>query len=70
MKVVDYKGRELKVGERVCVQQDVPSVDGMLYKNSIVRIDEFNVESNKMRVVDSLGKIWWVEPSLVSASFL
>ncbi len=70
MKVVDYKGRELKVGERVCVQQDIPSVDGMLYKNSIVKIDEFNVESNKMRVVDSLGKIWWVEPSLVSASFL
>ena len=42
----------------------------MLYKNSIVKVDEFNIENKKIRVTDNLGKIWWIEPSFVSASFL
>ena len=70
MSLVDYKGRNLKVGERVCVQVDIPSENGMLYKNSIVKLDEFNFETKKVRVTDSLGKVWWVEPTQVSCSFL
>ena len=70
MKIVDYKGRELKVGEKVCIQSDVPSPEGMLYKDSIVKLDEFNDKTNKLRVTDNLGKVWWVEPSQVSSSFL
>jgi len=68
--LVDYKKRKLKVGSRVCVQFDIPSPDGMLYKNTIVKLDEWNQDSNKIRVTDSTGKVWWVEPSQVSASFL
>ena len=37
--MVDYKGRVLKIGERVRVEQDVPSVDGMLYKHTIVKVE-------------------------------
>ena len=70
MKLVDYKNRELKVGERVRVEQDIPSPEGMLYKHSIVKVDEWNIETKKIRVTDSLGKVWWVEPLQVSASFL
>ena len=70
MKIVDYKGRELKVGEKVCIQSDVPSPEGMLYKHSIVKLDEFNDKTKKIRVTDSVGKVWWIEPSQVSASFL
>ena len=70
MKLVDYKNRELKVGERVRVEKDIPSSEGMLYKNTIVKIDEWNDSTRKIRVTDSLGKVWWVEPSQVSASFL
>jgi hypothetical protein len=70
MKIVDYKGRELKVGEKVCIQSDVPSPEGMLYKDSIVKLDEFNDKTKKIRVTDSVGKVWWIEPSQVSASFL
>ena len=68
--LVDYRGRTLEVGQRVRVEQDIPSENGMLYKNSVVKLDEFNDITKKIRVTDSLGKVWWVEPSQVSASFL
>tara|TARA_Y100000034_G_scaffold108288_1_gene138552 strand:- start:666 stop:875 length:210 start_codon:yes stop_codon:yes gene_type:complete len=68
--LVDYKGRTLKIGERVRIEIDIPSENGMLYKDSIVKLDEFNDKTKKIRVTDSLGKVWWVEPSQVSSSFL
>ena len=70
MKIIDYKGRELEIGQRVRVEEDIPSENGMLYKHSIVKLDEFNFKTKKIRVTDSLGKVWWVESSQVSSSFL
>ena len=70
MTLVDYKNRKIKIGERVRVEKDIPSPDGMLYKHTIVKIDEWNDSTRKIRVTDSLGKVWWVNPSEVSASFL
>ena len=70
MSLVDHKGRRLEVGERVCVQVDIPSENGMLYKHSIVKLDEWNDSTKKIRVTDKLGKVWWIEPSQVSCSFL
>ena len=70
MKLVDYRNRELELGQRVRIEEDIPSENGMLYKDSIVKLDEFNLKQKKIRVTDSLGKVWWVEPSQVSASFL
>ena len=69
-KLVDYKKRELKIGERVRVENDISSVNGMLYKNAIVKIDEHNQKENTIRVTDNVGKIWWIDPSDVSSSFL
>ena len=68
--LVDYKGRGLEVGKRVCVQEDIPSENGMLYKNSVVKLDEWNETKKKIRVTDNLGKVWWIEPTQVSCSFL
>ena len=70
MKLVDYRNRELKLGQRVRIEQDIPSPEGMLYKNSIVKLDDFNKDTKKIRVTDNLGKVWWVEPNQVSSSFL
>ena len=70
MKLKDHKGRNLKIGERVCIQVNIPTVDGMLYKDSVVKLDEWNDKTEKIRVTDSLGKVWWIEPSQVSSSFL
>ena len=64
----DVKGTKLKVSDRVCIQQDIPTVDGMLYKNTICKID--TLEESKLRVQDRSGKLWWVQYNQVSASFL
>ena len=68
--LVDYKGRTLKIGNRVRVEVDIPSENGMLYKHSLVKLDEWNDSTKKIRVTDNLGKVWWIEPSQVSCSFL
>ena len=68
--LVDYKQRELKVGQKVKILKNIPSVDGMLYENTIVKISEYDGTKETIRVTDGLGKIWWIEPSAVSASFL
>ena len=70
MKLMCSRGRSLKVGQKVRVEENIPSESGMLYKDSIVKLDEFNNKTKKIRVTDSLGKVWWIEPSQVSASFL
>ena len=64
----DVKGSKLSVGKRVCIQEDIPTVDGMLYKNTICKVD--SLEESKLRVQDRSGKLWWVQYSQVSASFL
>ena len=68
--LVDHKQRELKVGQKVKILKNIPSVDGMLYENTIVKISEYDDTKETIRVTDGLGKIWWIEPSVVSASFL
>ena len=70
MKLMCSRGRELKVGQKVRIEQDIPSENGMLYKDSIVKLDEFNDTTKKIRVTDKVGKVWWIEPTQVSASFL
>lgn len=64
----DVRGTKLKVSDRVCIQEDIPSVEGMLYKNTIVKIED--LKKDKLRVQDRSGKLWWVQYSQVSASFL
>ena len=64
----DVRGTKLKISDRVCIQEDIPSVEGMLYKNTIVKIED--LKKDKLRVQDRSGKLWWVQYSQVSASFL
>tara|TARA_R100001443_G_scaffold114902_1_gene131594 strand:- start:22 stop:222 length:201 start_codon:yes stop_codon:yes gene_type:complete len=66
--MIDTKGRKLKIGERVRIQEDIPSVDGMLYKDSIVKVEAIN--NKKIQVQDRSGKLWWIVGTQVSASFL
>ena len=70
MRLKDSRGRNLTIGERVRIEEDIPSVDGMLYKDSIVKLDEFNNKTNRIRVTDRVGKVWWLKPSQISGSFL
>ena len=70
MSLVDSRGRNLELGKRVRIEEDIPSPEGMLYKHTLVKLDEFNSKTQKIRVTDSTGKVWWITPSQVSASFL
>ena len=64
----DIRGTMLKIGRRVCIQEDIPSVNGMLYKNTIVKVEA--LEDSKLQIQDRSGKLWWVAYNQVSASFL
>ena len=53
----------MKIGDKVKIKKDIPNINGMLYKDSIVKIDEISEGSpfrGSIRVIDSLGKIWWI----------
>ena len=53
----------MKIGDKVKIVKGIPSVNGMLHEDSIVKIDEItdsNPVRGSIRVVDNLGKIWWV----------
>ena len=43
------------------VIKDYPTVEGMLYKNEIVKLDNGDNKPNKIRVKDATGKIWFVD---------
>tara|TARA_R110000737_G_scaffold51486_4_gene72738 strand:+ start:265 stop:468 length:204 start_codon:yes stop_codon:yes gene_type:complete len=64
----DVRGTMLSIGNRVCIQEDIPSVNGMLYKNTIVKVEALN--ESKVQVQDRSGKLWWIGYNQVSASFL
>ena len=54
----------MKVGNKVKVNKDIPSINGMLHKGTTVKIDEMSLPDSvvrpNIRVVDVLGKIWFV----------
>jgi hypothetical protein len=66
--MIDYKGRKLNIGERACIQEDIPTIDGMLYKNTIVKVEAH--KNDKIQVQDRSGKLWWVTGNQISCSFL
>ena len=58
--MIDSRGRQLKIGQKVRIERDIPSVDGMLHENTLVIIDEVGFPDKDMRVKDDLGKIWFL----------
>tara|TARA_Y100000593_G_scaffold80855_1_gene151041 strand:+ start:1307 stop:1498 length:192 start_codon:yes stop_codon:yes gene_type:complete len=51
---------EYKKGQKIKINRDIPSVDGMLYKNTHVTIDETGFPDKDIRVKDDVGKIWYI----------
>jgi hypothetical protein len=55
----------MKIGDKVKVNKDIPSINGMLHKGTVVRIDEISlplsVVGGNIRAVDNLGKIWFLK---------
>ena len=53
----------LKKGQKVVINRDIPSVEGMLYRDSKVKIDEIGFPDRDIRVKDNVGKLWYVNLS-------
>jgi len=68
--MIDYKGRTLEVGKKIRIENDISFHNGTLYKNTLVRLEEVNSDTKQIRVSDDVGKVWWIDPSQVSVSFL
>ncbi len=49
------------------VIKDYPTIDGMLYKNEIVKLDNGESKKTKIRVKDSTGKIWFVDKNILTS---
>ena len=61
VKSIIRKNQEVKVEndiKKYKVIKDYPTIDGMLYKNEIVKLDNGESKKTKIRVKDSTGKIW------------
>ena len=55
------EGSPMKIGDKVKIIKDIPSIDGMLYADTVVKINQITGGIHgPIRVVDDLGKIWWV----------
>lgn len=51
-----------KSGQRVRMIENVVTIDGALYKDTVVKIDEVGPFPDKdLRVIDDVGKIWYVD---------
>ena len=48
------------------VIKDFPTIDGMLYKDEVVKLDNGDIKLNKIRVKDSTGKIWFVDKNILT----
>ena len=57
----------MKTGDKVKVNKDIPSINGMLREGTMVRIDHISSKSNNnLRVTDNLGKIWYLSKEDIS----
>ena len=48
------------------VIKDYPTIDGMLYKDEIVKLDNGDSKKNKIRVKDYTGKIWFIDKNILT----
>ena len=61
----------MKIGDKFKIKKDIPNVNGMLHKGTVVKIDEISEGSpfrGSIRVIDNLGKIWWVNSEDLSTT--
>ena len=57
---MEYSG--FSEGQKVIITENIYTVEGTLYKDSIVKIDEMGPFPDKdVRVIDDVGKIWYID---------
>ena len=68
VKNIIRKNIEVKVEKDIKykVIKDYPTINGMLYKDEIVKLDNGDLEKNKIRVKDTTGKIWFIDKNILT----
>ena len=51
---------DFKIGDKVKITENIYSVEGTLYKGSVVKIEEMGFPDKDLRVSDNVGKIWYL----------
>ena len=69
VKNIIRKNLEVKVEKDIKykVIKDYPTINGMLYKDEIVKLDNGDLEKNKIRVKDTTGKIWFIDKNILTS---
>ena len=52
--------RDFKIGDKVKITENIYSVEGTLYKGTVVEIEEIGFPDKDLRVSDNVGKIWYL----------
>ena len=53
--------KDYKVGDKLIVNKNIATIDGMLHKDDVVKVDALEFPDKDMRVRDLLGKIWYID---------
>ena len=51
---------DFKIGDKVKITENIYSVEGTLYKGTVVEIEEIGFPDKDLRVSDDVGKIWYL----------
>ena len=51
---------DFKIGDKVKITENIYSVEGTLYKGTVVEIEEMGFPDKDLRVSDNVGKIWYL----------
>ena len=51
---------DFKIGDKVKITENIYSVEGTLYKGSVVEIEEMGFPDKDLRVSDNVGRIWYL----------
>ena len=52
--------QDFKIGDKVKITENIYSVEGTLYKGSVVEIEEMGFPDKDLRVSDNVGRIWYL----------
>ena len=51
---------DFNIGDKVKITENIYSVEGTLYKGSVVEIEEIGFPDKDLRVTDNVGRIWYL----------
>ena len=51
---------DFEIGDKVKITENIYSVEGTLYKGTVVEIEEIGFPDKDLRVSDNVGKIWYL----------